>query len=432
MRGADFGRPHRHFWEGFGKVTSGLRVSLPGSAAGRCDDERVSRSRTMRAATLAGAGAGAWSAVLVLAVVVLIVLASWVAVPHGTSDLSDALRSGGLSFVVINGAPVHIATAWLTIPLLGLAFLPVVVVRWAVGRALRALDSSVDTMVGALIGTAVVYATMVGLVAWLASTPTAGSPPFRAAGWGAGVAIVGVLWATKAAAALRTSVADWPDGLRRTFRAAAIAVMTLVGASFVVLATAFVAGATTIIALYDSLHSGLVGSTLIFFLGLGWLPAMASWTWSWIVGSGFAVGVNTSVVPGDAHLGAVPAFPWLGALPSHAPFIGGLVFLLAVLAGALMLPALSKTGAAAVGQALSASLLVGVTGALVAWIGHGSIGPGRLGVAGPAVLSTGVHTFGYVALGSLTVVALRSATRAIRGQVASTTDDVPARVGTAA
>jgi hypothetical protein len=380
----------------------------------------------------AGAGAGAWSAVIVLALVTLVVLASWVAVPHGTSDLSDALRSAGLTFVAINGAPLHITAAWITIPLLGLAFIPVVIVRWAVGRAVRALDSSADAVVGALIGATVIYAAMVGLVAWLASTPTTGSPPFRAAGWGAGVAVVGVLWATHFLTAAREHIAEWPQGAIDTVRAASIAVMALIGAAFITVAVALVAGATTIIPLYDSLHAGIVGSTLIFLLGLGWLPALASWSWSWLVGSGFAVGAGTSVLPGDVHLGAVPAFPWFGALPSHGPMIGSIIFLVPIVAGALMYPVLSKAGGAAAIQATVAAGLVGVVGAVVAWIGHGSIGPGRLSVAGPMPLATGLRTFAFVALGAMIFVGLRTIVRVARTQVVSDEDEVPSRVGTAA
>jgi len=380
----------------------------------------------------AGAGAGAWSAVIVLALVTLIVLASWVAVPHGTSDLSDALRSAGLTFVAINGAPLHIATAWITIPLLGLAIIPIVIVRWAVGRAVRALDASADAVVGALVGAAVIYAAMVGLVAWLASTPTAGSPPFRAAGWGAGIAAIGVLWATHFLAAAREHIAEWPEGAIRTIRAAAISVMALIGAAFITVAVAMVAGATTIIPLYDSLNAGVVGSTLLFMLGVGWLPALASWSWSWLVGSGFAVGAGTSVLPGDVHLGAVPAFPWFGALPSHGPMIGSVIFLVPIVAGALMYPVLSKAGGAAAIQATVAAGLVGVVGAVVAWIGHGSIGPGRLAVAGPMPLATGLRTFAFVFVGAMILVGLRTIIRVARTQVVSQEDEVPSRVGTAA
>ncbi len=392
----------------------------------------MTRGRTLRAATTAGAGAGAWSAVLTLAIVVLVVLASWVVVPHGTSDLSDALRSSGLAYAALNGAPLHIGSAWITIPLLGLAIFPILIVRWAVGRALRALDSSADAIVGALLGTAVLYAAMVGLVAWLASTPRASSPPLRAAGWGAGVAIIGVLWATHALSALYAAAQSWPESLLRTFRAAAIATMAMIGASFIVVAVAFVAGATTIIPLYDSLHAGFVGSSLIFFLGLGWLPAFAGWSWSWLVGSGFSVGAGTSVLPNGVHLGAVPAFPWLGALPSHGPLIGSSIFVVVIVAGALMYPVLSKSGGLAAAQATGASVIVGLVGALVAWLGHGAIGPGRLAVAGPDPIATGLRTFAFVALGSLAAVGIRTIIRVARTQVVGVEDEVPSRVGTAA
>lgn len=407
-------------------------MSLLGVGPPRCDDEQVSRGRTLRAAITAGAGAGAWSGVITLAFVTLIVLAAWVAVPHGTSDVTDALRSAGLGFVLVNGAPLHMSPAWITIPLLGLAFIPAAVVRWAVGRSMRALDPSTDTVVGLVIGTSVMYAVMVGLVAWLASTPTVGSPPYRAAGWGAGVAVVGVLWATGFVWSARDHLRTWPEGARTAVRASLISISAMVSASFFLVAVSLVMGASTVIALFDSLHPGMVGSSLLFLLGLGWLPAFAGWSWSYLVGSGFSVGAHTSVLPTDVHLGAVPAFPWLGALPSGGLIFGSLLIVVPIIAGALMYPVLSKSGGLATAEAFFASAIVGVFGAFMAWVGHGSIGPGRLALAGPLPLATGLRTFAFVALGSLALVGLRTVVRVAISQVNPQQDEVPSRVGTAA
>jgi hypothetical protein len=159
---------------------------------------------------------------------------------------------------------------------------------------------------------------------------------------------------------------------------------------------------------------------------------LASWSWSWLVGSGFAVGAGTSVVPGDVHLGAVPAFPWFGALPSHGPLIGSIIFLVPIVAGALMFPVLSRSGGAAAVQATAAAAMTGLAGAVVAWIGHGSIGPGRLAVAGPMPLATGLRTFAFVAVGALAIVGFRTVVRVARSQVVASEDEVPTRVGTAA
>ena len=369
---------------------------------------------------------------LVLATVTLLVLGSWVVVSHGSSDVTDALRTAGLVFVAINGAPIHVAGAWLTIPLLGLAVLPIVVVRWALGRALRSIEPSSDALVGALIGTSISYGLMVGLVAWLSLTSTASSPPARAGGWGAAVAIAGVLWATKAYARIRSLASDWAPDVRATWRAAGIAMFTILGVSAIVVCASLVMNAGTVITLYDSLHPGLNGALVIFLLGVGWLPAVIGWAWAYLVGSGFAFGTGTSVLPGSVHLGAVPAFPWLGALPAHPIASGTFTVLVAVGAGLLMYPVLSRSGGRAVGQALGASVLVAIAGAALAWIGHGSVGPGHLTVVGALPLTTGLRTFAFVFLGAATAVGLRTIVRIARTQVIVTQDEVPSRVKTAA
>jgi hypothetical protein len=115
------------------------------------------------------------------------------------------------------------------------------------------------------------------------------------------------------------------------------------------------------------------------------------WGAAYAVGPGFAVGAGTGVSPLGVHLGDVPSFPLLGALPSDGsapllalpalivPLLGG------VWAGVVVirrLPALSLEEAAFWGFATGA--VAGAALGVLAAIAGGPAGPGRLATVGPS------------------------------------------------
>jgi hypothetical protein len=109
------------------------------------------------------------------------------------------------------------------------------------------------------------------------------------------------------------------------------------------------------------------------------------------------VGADTSVSPLGVHLGAVPAFPLLGALPAHgsAPLLALPSVLAPVVAGAAggvmlirRLPALRVEDAAGWGFVAGAGGAVAL--AVLAAVASGPVGPGRLAVVGPSAWQVGL------------------------------------------
>jgi len=140
------------------------------------------------------------------------------------------------------------------------------------------------------------------------------------------------------------------------------------------------------------------------------------WGLAYVAGPGFAVGTGTSVGVAGAHLGAVPAFPLLAALPSGtgsgpAPALLAVPLLAGVLAGLLAV----RAGEPGAGGWRPTAELAGTTGALVAsavavlcGFASGPAGPGRLAEVGPHWWLVGPAAGVSVAVGAgLTMLVLR-------------------------
>jgi Family of unknown function (DUF6350) len=236
---------------------------------------------------------------------------------------------------------------------------------------------------GALLPT-VVFTVGILLGAWLARRRLARMPGREAAGG---------------------KLAAWPASLsvgRRTVLAqslrggtAAVAVVVLV--SGILLAVMLVGNYAQIVALYEGIHSGVLGGVAVTLAEVSFLPNLIVWTGAWLVGPGFAIGAGSSVGPIGTSLGPLPAIPVLGALPTGDFSFGFLGLLVPIIAGfvvgVLIRPAVVRNVAGR-GALILTGVGVGVVGGtllgLLAWVSGGAAGPGRLAEVGPDALLVGL------------------------------------------
>lgn len=172
-------------------------------------------------------------------------------------------------------------------------------------------------------------------------------------------------------------------------RAGAAAAAGVVLAASLVTALALAVSYATIITLYESLQTGVLGGFTLTIAQLAFVPNVVIFTASWLIGPGFAIGTGSSVSALGTQLGPVPAIPILGALPTGDfafGFIGLLVpVVTAFLVGAIVGPGLRRR---VEGRSIAVTgVLAGVTGGVIlgmlAWASSGSAGPGRLATVGP-------------------------------------------------
>lgn len=194
---------------------------------------------------------------------------------------------------------------------------------------------------------------------------------------------------------LQDALDRWPDWAHvpgDIVRGAAAAVAGVVGAAGLAVAVTALFRGGQIVALFESLRADPLGVVVIGLAQLAYLPTLVAWAVAWIAGPGFAIGAGTAVSPAGTVLGVVPGVPVLGLVPdSSSPWLL-IVVLVPVAAGAfagwlIRSRQVSAGAEAGIGSRLATAVgiavLAGGFGALLAALSSGSLGPGRLAVAGP-------------------------------------------------
>ncbi len=185
------------------------------------------------------------------------------------------------------------------------------------------------------------------------------------------------------------------DLLATSLRGGAAIVALLLAVASVITALAIVFSYASIITLYESLHTEVLGGILVTVAQLALIPTIVVWTASWLIGPGFALGTGSLVSPLGTSLGPVPALPVLGALPSGDSawgFIGILVPVVAAfLVGAWFGPGIRRRldGYWVIVAALAMGIVAGVALGVLAWFASGGAGPGRLVDVGPNPFAVG-------------------------------------------
>ncbi|MFV0432540.1 MAG: DUF6350 family protein [Leucobacter sp.] len=187
-----------------------------------------------------------------------------------------------------------------------------------------------------------------------------------------------------------------PARAAETLRLAVLAFALLVALAAVAFTAAILFGYAEAIALTQQLQIDPLGSVLLFLVQLALLPVALIWSAAWLTGSGFALGIGTSVTPFETLLGPLPALPIFGLIPDGWGAFGALAPA-ALVVGGLVIGALSARRGelrraerpTLIAVPVLAAVLVGFAVAALCALASGSIGPDRLAVAGPAPWAVG-------------------------------------------
>lgn len=235
------------------------------------------------------------------------------------------------------------------------------------------------------------------------------------------------------AAIAPTAAASLTERAAETFRLtlAALAAVCMLGT--VGFAVAIVVGYVDIIRLSQGLQLDIFGVFMLFVLQLLFLPTAWIWTIAWFAGSGFSVGIATSVTPFDTLLGPLPALPLFGAIPSSWGWAGGFAPVIVVAIGTVLgglaggRPLMRRASAfVSVMVSVCAAVFAGLVVALFCVLASGALGPGRLALTGPGWWQTGGLVAAELAFGmSLGVFARRFDVARLRSAVPASlrTDD---------
>lgn len=250
----------------------------------------------------------------------------------------------------------------------------VLLMAWSARRTTRAELSDLGHYVGAV---ALIVGIVAALLAAATSTDDVATSIPRAAVGGFVVGGLGAVWG----AGWRYR-ASWevPETLRLIALGAARAVSAILIASLLLVLVLLGVHGSRAAEVWGLLSPSFLGGIALGVACLFSIPTLVLWTASVLVGPGFAVGTGTSVDLTGSHLGLLPSFPTLAAVPDPGLFppavlVLGLVLPLAGAWAGWITPRV-RVGAAAGGVAgLVLGVLIGMSG--------GGFGPGRMAEAGP-------------------------------------------------
>ncbi|GAB6983623.1 cell division protein PerM [Nocardioides pyridinolyticus] len=393
---------------------------LPGPASAQAADRADARHR--RPLVLVALLGGTAAALATLLVCLAAGVVGWFltdAGVHGTPR--DGLRVGALGWLLAHGSGLHVDGVAVTVVPLGLTALA----AWAVWRlghrvgdsisghgpdAERIADGERDwTVPTATLAFTAGYVAVAILTLRLAGTPGTAPSLARVLLWSL------VLCLTFGLAAISTGsgrAAIWAATLPPSVRASAVTSLRVLGA-YLVVASAFLVGALvvdfdTAVNVMSRLHTDAGDATIYTVLSATVLPNATIFSASYLLGPGFAVGLDTLVSPTLVSLGPLPMFPLLAALPDAGPtpawtaYVVGLAPVVAALAAARAQrrsPTLRWDEGALRGCA--GGVLAGVLLGLLAAVAGGSVGPGRMTEVGPFAFDVMVHAITAFGVGGL-------------------------------
>src|SRR5262245_6344980 len=322
-------------------------VALDSSAVARVPAQRTGSGQPRGRAPLpvAAAVVTLWAALLSALPVTEIVALAQLADAPSVSTMS-VLRYGLAGWLLGHGVPLH--TGLGTVGLTPLAVSALAAWRVAragvhVTRAIRAHHTgSARHAFRVALAVGVAYSGLGVAAAALCRGPGLTVSLWRAgATFGVFAAVAALTGAMFTTGAVDRLVLRAPAPLRDGVRTALVATLLVLGAGAALAGTALaVAGAqaSQTLATYRTGVAGQAGLTLVC---LAYAPNVAVWAASYLLGPGFAVGVDTAVRTSEVTVGAMPAVPVFAAMPG-GPVSGGWVVLLGaplaagMVAGALL------------------------------------------------------------------------------------------------
>ncbi len=209
-------------------------------------------------------------------------------------------------------------------------------------------------------------------------------------------------------------LARLPGGVRASLVGGIAGALAMVCVSALVFVASMVAHFSTADTLADGMHAGVVGGAILALIGAAVVPNAVLCAGAFVVGPGFAVGGGTQVSPSGVHLGLLPDFPVLAALPqsTDAWWLPVLVVVPLMAGGVAGLVATRRYAVGGVDRAALWGVLAGLIGGtcfgLMTFFATGAVGPGRLEHIGPDVLLTTLVSAAAFALGGAVAAAART------------------------
>jgi hypothetical protein len=358
-----------------------------------------------------GAFAASWSVAVGVAALIVLALVVWAADSQSVASAGGAMRFAAQLWLLAHRTPLRVHGGSLTIPPLALTLVLGMLLARATAIVARGTSCTTAGELGTVVASvALPYAVLAAVLA--AITQSSSFRPSVGAAFVCALLIGGLAATIGAARATGIAGQTWrslPVDLRGAVGAAGASAVVLLAAAMLLAVGSLIVHAHEFGTLVSSYRSG-PGEFSMLLLSLLMLPNAVLFALGYLVGPGFAIGAGTSVGYGGAHLGAVPAFPLLAAVPSgRAPWLLMTVAIAAVVAagaaaGWRVARLTTLTVQERARSVFVAGALLGTGAAILVGFAGGPAGPGRLSAVGPSPWQVGLTVAGEISLVALITV----------------------------
>ncbi|QSB04786.1 DUF6350 family protein [Natronoglycomyces albus] len=342
------------------------------------------RARSLFSAAAATLG---WNLAVVAApLLLLIVLAWWLT--ERMAEVDTVIATAGTIWIAGHGAPVVIDE----LPISLTPLLLTLVIAWRLSRVGAHTIRAIGGRDAAAVRAVVLATSLLYIAVFAAVVAYSNREPFTieilpALAYAVPLAILSLWWgAANESGVLHEGWMRASLWLRRGLRTGSLAAIALIACG------AAVAGVSVAVnggSVGESLTGYENGEWAVGLLCLLYLPNIAIWSATYIIGPGFAVGDGTIVQVTDVTLNPLPPLPWFAALPAeplheYGTALLGLPLVIGALLGILLTyrsPDLRLPRV--ITAALIAALTTGALIAVLSWAASGSTGTGLLAQLGP-------------------------------------------------
>ncbi len=273
-----------------------------------------------------------------------------------------------------------------------------------------------------------------GTVAAVTSQAAVEVSPGVAAGTAGVLALVAFGWGAVRYARVDV-IGRVPAWLAVSVRAGLIGAVAILGLGALAATASLLVHVDDAITMAQSLHAGVGGGLGLLILGIAYLPVMAVWASSYVIGAGVVIGPAVAIspfIPVTAPT-QLPPFPLLAALPQATTpvmwalplvgIVGGVLAGLAIARRARTEPRLTRLAMALAAAAVSGGVML-----VLAYLASGSLGNLRLAQVGPSPVTVAVLTAVLVTLGAVpsAVIGAPPAKPALSVLPTTSDDGVPA------
>ncbi len=365
----------------------------------------------MLVAALATSG---WAALVSFAPVLVMVLLVWFS--SGSASTAAAVRFAVTGWLLAHGVPVMAPHG--PVGLVPLALTALIV--WRLVRAgahtARATGATPGEAGHAVVAVMAGYGSLGSIAALIVSSPQFEVSPLRA--FLTTAALAGLASAPGALVETGAAALVWarlPDLARDGLRLGTIAAVVILSAGAALAGVATVLAYQDAVQLFDAYGAGVTDGAGVTLVCLLYLPDVAIWAATYLIGPGFSFGVGADVNLFQVSLGPLPAVPVLAGLPAGpAPAAGVGLLVIPVLAGMAAGVSMARRhperGALPLtGGAVLVGLVAGAILCVASFAASGPLGSGRLAHVGPTAWLIGLVTAGVVGGGALAAAGLARA-----------------------